>query len=85
MLPSVGGATPFTAAAFAAATWRLDPSLPGLTSIVPTQAAILLDDPEGRAALQAYDAVLLGGARTPPSLLARLREAHVAARCRRTA
>ena len=79
VLPSVGGASRFTATEFAAATWRLDPSLPGLTSIVPTQAAILLDDPEGLAALQAYDAVLLGGARTPPDLLARLRAAHVAA------
>ncbi len=65
VLPTVGGASRFTAAEFATATWSLDPSLPGLTSIVPTQAAILLDDPEGLAALQAYDAVLLGGARTP--------------------
>lgn len=79
VLPSVGGASRFTAAEFAAATWRLDPSLPGCTSLVPTQAAILLDDPVGRAALQAYDAVLLGGARTPPELLARLRAEHVVA------
>lgn len=79
VLPSVGGASRFTVAEFAAATWRLDPSLPGCTSIVPTQAALLLDDPEGLAALQAYDAVLLGGARTPPELLARLRAAHVVA------
>ena len=79
VVPSVGGAARFSVAEFAAATWRLDPSLPGCTSIVPTQAAMLLEDAEGRAALQAYDAVLLGGARTPPALLQRLREAHVAA------
>jgi O-succinylbenzoic acid--CoA ligase len=79
VLPSVGGASRFTAAEFAAATWRLDPSLPGCTSIVPAQAAILLDDPEGLAALQAYDAVLLGGARTPPAMLRRLLDAHVVA------
>ncbi len=79
VLPSVGGASRFTAAEFASATWRLDPSLPGCTSIVPVQAAILLDDPEGLAALQAYDAVLLGGARTPPAMLRRLLDSHVVA------
>jgi O-succinylbenzoic acid--CoA ligase len=46
---------------------------------VPTQAARLLDDEAGLAALRAYEAVLLGGARTPPALLARLRGHHVAA------
>jgi O-succinylbenzoic acid--CoA ligase len=79
IVPSVGGASRFAAAEFAAATWRLDPSLPACASIVPTQAALLLDDAEGLAALRAYDAVLIGAARTPPALLARLRAAQVAA------
>jgi O-succinylbenzoic acid--CoA ligase len=78
-LASVGGASTFTPSDFAAATWRLDPSLPACTSLVPTQVARLLEDPEGLAALQSYDAVLLGGARTPPALLGRLRATHVAA------
>jgi O-succinylbenzoic acid--CoA ligase len=79
VLSSVGGAGPFSPAEFATATWRLDPSLPAYTSIVPTQAARLLDDPDGLAALRAYEAVLLGGARTPPALLERLLDAQVAA------
>ena len=79
VLSSVGGAGPFDPLELADLTWRLDPSLPAYTSIVPTQAALLLDDDAGLAALRGYEAVLLGGARTPPSLLARLREHHVAA------
>ena len=79
LLSSVGGAGRFDPQEFADLTWRLDPSLPAYTSIVPAQAARLLDDDAGLAALRAYEAVLLGGARTPPSLLARLREHHVAA------
>ena len=79
VLPSVGGAGPFDPRAFADLTWHLDPALPAYTSIVPAQAARLLDDDAGLAALRAYEAVLLGGARTPPALLARLREQHVAA------
>jgi o-succinylbenzoate---CoA ligase len=79
VLGSVGGAASFSPAEFAAATWRLDPSLPGYTSIVPAQAARLLDDEEGRDALRAYEAVLLGGARTAPVLLERLLDARVAA------
>ncbi len=78
-LSSVGGAGSFDPQEFADLTWRLDPSLPAYTSIVPAQAARLLDDEAGLAALRAYEAVLLGGARTPPTLLARLREHHVAA------
>ena len=38
-------------------------------SLVPTQLRRLLDDPEGRAALSGYDAVLLGGAAADPGLL----------------
>ncbi len=79
VLASVGGAGRFDPREFADLTWRLDPSLPAYTSIVPAQAARLLDDDAGLAALRAYEAVLLGGARTPPALLARLREHHVAA------
>jgi O-succinylbenzoic acid--CoA ligase len=79
VLASVGGASSFSPAEFAEATWRLDPSLPAYTSLVPAQAARLLDDADGLAALRAYEAVLLGGARTPPVLLERLLEAQVAA------
>ena len=61
------------------ATWRLDPSLPAWTSLVPAQAARLLDDPAGLAALRAYEVVLLGGARTPPALLAGCATRRVAA------
>lgn len=48
------------------------------TALVPTQLARLLDA-GGRAAdaLAAFDAVLLGGAATPPSLLARARDAGI--------
>jgi O-succinylbenzoic acid--CoA ligase len=79
VLSSVGGAGSFDPQEFADLTWRLDPSLPAYTSIVPAQAARLLDDGAGLAALRAYEAVLIGAARTPPSLLAQLREHHVAA------
>jgi len=78
VLASVGGAATFDARTFADAAWRLDPSLPGYTALVPAQAALLLDDPDGLAALQGFDAVLLGGARTAPHLLERLQAAHVA-------
>jgi O-succinylbenzoic acid--CoA ligase len=79
VLSSVGGARSFDPAEFAAATWRLDPSLPAWTSLVPAQAARLLDDPAGLAAMRAYEMVLLGGARTSPALLDRLRDESVAA------
>ena len=79
VLTSVGGAAPFDPSELARLTWRLDPSLPAYTSIVPAQAARLLDDADGLAALRAYEGVLLGGARTPASLLARMREAQVVA------
>jgi O-succinylbenzoic acid--CoA ligase len=79
VLSSVGGAGSFDPAEFADATWRLDPSLPAWTSLVPAQAARLLEHPEGLAAMRAYEMVLLGGARTPPALLDRLRAESVAA------
>ncbi|MFN8074915.1 MAG: o-succinylbenzoate--CoA ligase [Kineosporiaceae bacterium] len=48
------------------------------SAVVPTQLTRLLDDPRGLAALRALDAVLVGGAATPPALLQRAREAGVA-------
>ena len=79
VLSSVGGAGPFDPAELARLTWRLDPSLPAYTSLVPAQVARMLDDPAGLDALRAYEGVLLGGARTPAPMLARLRDAQVAA------
>lgn len=79
VLASVGGAGPFEPAELARLTWRLDPSLPAYTSLVPAQVARMLDDPAGLDALRAYEAVLLGGARTPAPMLERLRAAQVAA------
>jgi O-succinylbenzoic acid--CoA ligase len=79
VLSSVGGAGRFDPGEFARLTWLLDPSLPAYTSIVPAQAAALVDHADGLAALRAYEAVLLGGARTPGPLLARLRAEQVAA------
>lgn len=48
------------------------------TALVPTQVRRLLAEDEGREALAAYDAVLVGGARTPPDLVASARAADVA-------
>jgi o-succinylbenzoate---CoA ligase len=79
VLDSIGGAGGFDPAAFAALTWRLDPSLPAYTSLVPAQAARLLADDESLAALRGYQAVLVGGSRTPLPLLEDLIAAHVAA------
>jgi o-succinylbenzoate---CoA ligase len=61
----------FTMDVFAAATDSLDTAVPRhYTALVPTQLVRLLQDPRGRAALQRYDAVLLGGAAAPSALLA---------------
>ncbi len=65
----VMAAGPFRAARFAAATRALPASGRRYTSLVPTQLVRLLDDETGRAALRAYDAVLLGGSGIPPTLL----------------
>ena len=48
---------------------------PHYTSLVPTQLVRVLDDPDATAATRAFDAVLVGGAACPPSLLARARDA----------
>jgi O-succinylbenzoic acid--CoA ligase len=70
VLDPAGG---FRPDAFAAATGRLTADR-RYVSLVPTQLHRLLDDDAGRAALLAYDAVLLGGAATPPALLSRARD-----------
>lgn len=43
------------------------------TSLVPTQLARLVEDPLGLEALRRFDAILVGGAATPPALLDRAR------------
>ena len=73
--PGVLSDAPFTAASFAAATARLDGPR-RYVSLVPTQLRRLLTT-DGRDALRAYDAVLLGGAAAPASLLSQAREAGV--------
>ncbi|GAB3676209.1 o-succinylbenzoate--CoA ligase [Saccharopolyspora tripterygii] len=64
---------------FAAAARELPSSgLPRYTALVPTQLSRLINDGgEGLAALREFDAVLLGGAATPPALLARARDCGV--------
>lgn len=62
----------FTPDAFARATsdFRATRSSHNLyTSLVPTQLARLLADPEGTAALHEYAAILVGGAATAPGLV----------------
>ncbi|TWF94945.1 o-succinylbenzoate--CoA ligase [Saccharopolyspora dendranthemae] len=64
---------------FAAAARELPSSgRPHYTALVPTQLSRLINDGgEGLAALRGFDAVLLGGAATPPALLARARDSGV--------
>lgn len=71
----------FRGAELAAAADRLDGSR-RLTSLVPTQVHRILrearsGDPAGLDALVSFDAVLLGGAATPPTALDALRAAGV--------
>lgn len=71
----------FRGAGFAGAAGRLPPGR-RLTSLVPTQVHRLLDEaragsPAGLEALAGFDAVLLGGAATAPTVLAALRGAGV--------
>ncbi|MGY4645465.1 o-succinylbenzoate--CoA ligase [Cellulomonas sp. URHB0016] len=75
--PAVLPEGPFRAPAFVAATDGLPGDAPLYTSLVPTQLVRLLEDPAGREALQRYDAVLVGGASTPPTLLEAAHQAHV--------
>jgi O-succinylbenzoic acid--CoA ligase len=70
----------FRADAFAAATDRLAERAADrrCTALVPTQLGRLLDaGGAGLRALASYDAVLVGGAATPPALLTRARDAGV--------
>lgn len=60
----------FTPEAFAQATARLEAPR-RYTALVPTQLARLLDDRQGALSLASYDAVLVGGAATPPALARR--------------
>jgi o-succinylbenzoate---CoA ligase len=50
---------------------------PLAVSLVPAMLATLAHDPAGVQALRRYDAVLVGGAGTPPDLVARMRAAGV--------
>ena len=72
-IDSAGG---FRAGQFAEATRRMHGSR-RYTALVPTQLARLLDDDEGLRTLQEFDAVLLGGAATPPALLENARMSGV--------
>ena len=74
----------FTPDAFvrAATGFRAGTATPGArryTSLVPTQLLRLLSDETATAALTGFDAVLVGGAASPPALLARARGAGVRA------
>ncbi|WP_433266025.1 o-succinylbenzoate--CoA ligase [Actinosynnema sp. CS-041913] len=71
--------TGFRASGFAtAARAVLTRPGPHYTALVPTQLARLVaTDGPGLAAIREFDAVLIGGAATPPSLLARARAAGV--------
>lgn len=70
----------FTATAFADAADRLatGPAAPRrYTSLVPVQLARILDDDRATGALAGFDAVLVGGQATPPTLRDRARSAGV--------
>lgn len=67
----------FTPGAFAASTARLDARHRHYTALVPTQLARVLDDPDAARALATFDAVLVGGAATPPPLRRRAEAAGV--------
>ncbi len=60
-----------------AATEVFDAWGPYYTSLVPTQLARLLDDPDSLSALQQFDAILLGGAAALGELLQRAQDAGV--------
>ena len=75
VVPSLGGAGPFTAHAFATA---VDDAARGShdirVSLVPAQLSRLMSEDVGIAALQSCTSVLVGGAATRPSLAANARE-----------
>lgn len=69
IVPSIGGAAPFTPAAFAEAVHAATgDGRPAYVSLVPAQVARLLSDAEGTTALAMCDRVLVGGAALRPSL-----------------
>lgn len=82
-LASLGGAERFTVAEFEAGTaaaraGAVGDRLPLAVSLVPAMLAALEREPgRGIEALTSYDVVLVGGAATPPDLLARLAAAGV--------
>lgn len=61
-----------------AAQRALRTSGPHYTALVPTQLGRILRHQRALAALRSFDAVLLGGAATPPAMLREAREAGVA-------
>lgn len=70
VVPSIGGAGPFTPAAFARSVERATAVTDDVrTSLVPAQMARLLGDEAGIEALTRCALVLVGGAPTRPSLL----------------
>ena len=69
-------AGPFRAETFVDAVGGMpDGPGPRYTSLVPTQLHRLLGSPAGLTALSTFDAVLLGGAASPPALVRRARDA----------
>ena len=75
---SIGGASPFTADAFADAVAVAHAQHDDVrVSIVPAQLARLLDDERGTEALQMCSGVLVGAAATRPDLLSRASDAGV--------
>jgi O-succinylbenzoic acid--CoA ligase len=71
VLPSIGGAQPFTADDFSAAVSRATSSSDDVrVALVPAQVARLLGDDVGIEALRGCSMILVGGGPTRPSLLA---------------
>ncbi|WP_343068476.1 AMP-binding protein [Brachybacterium halotolerans] len=75
----------FVALAEPALAEAAEAGLPAFTSLVPTQLTRLLGEASGdgaraRALLARFSAVLVGGAATPPDLLARAKGARIAVR-----
>ena len=79
VLPSIGGAGPFTEELFEAAVDAAAASSADIrVALVPAQLSRLLADDRGIAALQRCAAVLVGGAAIRPSLAAGARELGIA-------
>ena len=77
---SLGGASPFTAEAFASAVNKATRHAADVrTSLVPAQLARLLASDEGIDALQACTQILIGGAPTRTSLMDACRELDITA------